>query len=626
VRLLAQAGAPTEARLDEGGHTPLHVATMNGKESALRALAAAGAALDATIAYERRERCTPLHLAVLRDGIPCARALLQAGAAADAHDSFGQTPLYLALATGRLPMASALIEAGADPDAPSRDGQTPLHGLLHLGDDTLARFLLERGARPDARNPGGRTALHRAAADGREDLLRLLLDAGADPALGDDEGSHALHHAARRGQGRVLERLLVSPAVDASTPNVDGLTPLHLAAEAGHLEAMRKLLAHGVPVDAPDADGWTPLHLAALGGHAPAVRALVGAGAAVDARSTLPQTRPLILAAELGHVDVVHALLAAGAAVDGGTAHKPAPLASALRYRQFDAARALLEAGAPPDPEGAAWSTRLPAEVALPGAADAVTPAEALRGIFNARGPGTAGDPLRSVAPDAGAQAALEAAQARLLTANAGVLQYRWRAATDEVRARVASDPGLAAAGLRADGPRTAVHVTGLAWYDRALLVRVRDPDWPSPALTAYFVLDAAGSLRRLPGVSAPLHDLAASEPLRLTSANVLGYLKFFCFFVRGDEGAFYVLEQPDDPMVPGDVGEPLRRVLRETVRPAFLDGRDEQGRFVCDAVVWYSNALFIARFAVGEDGAMEMLSDEPIAADLPIRAESPIA
>ena len=58
------------------------------------------------------------------------------------------------------------------------------------------------------------------------------------------------------------------------------------------------------------------------------------------------------------------------------------------------------------------------------------------------------------------------------------------------------------------------------------------------------------------------LHDLAASEPLRLSPENVLGYLKFFCFFVRGDEGAFYILEQADDPMVPADIDEGLRRAL----------------------------------------------------------------
>ena len=628
---LAQRGAPTQARLPESGYTPLHVAVLNGREDVVRALCAAGAAPDETVAYEQRKDCTALHLAVLKDLPGCARALLQGGADANPRDDLGRTPLYLALSTGRLACADALLQAGADPDAPAHDGHTFLDLAIGDGNEPRARFLLEHGAHPDARSLGGRTALQRAAAEGREGLLRLLLDAGADPALIDDDGCSALHHAAKRGQVAALGLLLSLPAMNADAPNGDGLGPLHLAAEAGHTPALSCLLDRGASPGARDADGWTPLHLAALSGHADATRALLAAGAAPDALSDLPETRPLIVAAELGHVEVARLLLDGGAAIDGGTAHKPAPLEAALRFRQLDTARMLLRAGARVEAQSAAEAARLLACDATDaegaptaGAGAAPGPAGALRGIFNTGG----GAAARAgwVATDTGAHDAIDAAQARLLTATAGVLQYRWRPAPAGVRALVAAEPGLAAAGLRGDGPDLRVESTGLAWYDRASLVRVRDPGWPTPALTAYFVLNSAGALVRLPGVSAPLHDLATSEPLRLSSDNVLGYLKFFCFFVRGQEGAFYILEQADDPIVPADVAEPVRRVLRETVRPAFHEGMDEQGRHVCDAVVWYSNALFIARFGIAANGMMEMLSDEPIAADLPIRAEAPIA
>ena len=623
---LLQHGAPAEARLPESGYTALHVAVLNGKEAAVRALCAGGAAPDETVTYEQRKDCTALHLAVLKDLPGCARALVESGADASPRDDLGRTPLHLALSTGRIACAEALLQAGAEPDAPARDGHTCLDLAVGDGDEAQVHFLLEHGARADARSPGGRTALHRAAAEGREGLVRLLLDAGADPALTDDGGCSALHHAARRGQVPVLAVLLALPSLRAQAPNADGLGPLHLAAEAGHTAAAGSLLAHGASPDARDADGWTPLHLAALGGHAEVARALLAAGAAPDPMSELPETRPLIVAAELGHAEVVRVLLGAGAAIDGGTAHKPAPLEAALRFRQLDLARLLMQAGARADPQAAAWVAQLLAgDAGGAPAAGGSAPAAPLRGIFNAGGHAAANGAGWS-ASAGGAQDAIDAAQARMLTATAGVLQYRWRRAPAQVRALVAAEPGLAAAGLRGDGPDARVEITGLAWYERASLVRVSDPGWPNPALTAYFVLSSAGTLVRLAGVSPPLHDLAASEPLRLSPENVLGYLKFFCFFVRGDEGAFYILEQADDPMVPADIDEGLRRVLRETVRPAFLDGLDEQGRHVCDAVVWYSNALFIARFGVASSGMMEMLSDEPIAGDLPIRAEAPIA
>ncbi|GAA4415457.1 ankyrin repeat domain-containing protein [Quisquiliibacterium transsilvanicum] len=626
ARRLAQRGAPADARLPESGYTPLHVATLNGREDAVRALCAAGAAPDASVDYEQRKECTALHLAVLKDLPGCARALVETGANPNPQDDLGRTPLQLALSTGRIACAEALLQAGADPDAPARDGHTCLDLAVADGDEARVRFLLAHGARADARNPGGRTALQRAAAEGREGLLRQLLDAGADPRLSDDDGCIALHHAARRGQLPVLELLLTLPAADADARNADGLGPLHLAAAAGHTAAVGYLLAHHAAPDPRDADGWTPLHLAALGGHADTARALLGAGAAPDPLSDLPETRPLIVAAELGHAELARVLIGAGAAIEGGTAHKPAPLEAALRFRQLNTARALLRAGARVDPQEAAWVARLLAGDASCAPSDGDTvPSSPLRGIFNAGGPTAAGGAGWS-ASATGAQDAIDAAQARLLTATAGVLQYRWRPAPAQVRVLVAAEPGLAAAGLRCTAPDTKVEITGLAWYERASLVRISDPGWPNPALTVYFVLSSAGTLVRLAGVSPPLHELAASEPLRLSPENVLGYLKFFCFFVRGNEGAFYILEQADDPMVPPDVDESLRRLLRDTVRPAFLDGLDEQGRHVCDAVVWYSNALFIARFGIASNGMMEMLSDEPIAADLPIRAEAPIA
>src|SRR5690606_34392383 len=127
----------------------------------------------------------------------------------------------------------------------------------------------------------------------------------------------------------------------------------------GHTPALSCLLDRGASPGARDADGWTPLHLAALGGHADATRALLAAGAAPDALSDLPQSRPRIVAAELGHVEVARLLLDGGAAIDGGTAHKPAPLEAALRFRQLDTARMLLRAGARVEAQSAAEAARL---------------------------------------------------------------------------------------------------------------------------------------------------------------------------------------------------------------------------------------------------------------------------
>lgn len=80
------------------------------------------------------------------------------------------------------------------------------------------------------------------------------------------------------------------------------------------------------------------------------------------------------------------------------------------------------------------------------------------------------------------------------------------------------------------------------------------------------------------------------------------------------------------DANMPTDMDATTRSVIEGTIRPASFEGMNEQGHFLCDAVVFYSNALFIANFAVQPTGMIEMLSDEPIAGDLSTKVDQPIA
>ncbi|MEZ5815362.1 MAG: hypothetical protein R3E13_11695 [Alphaproteobacteria bacterium] len=171
----------------------------------------------------------------------------------------------------------------------------------------------------------------------------------------------------------------------------------------------------------------------------------------------------------------------------------------------------------------------------------------------------------------------------------------------------------------------TQVHWRMLPFYDQVALIRVRDPNWTNPKLNVYYLTDQ-GNLFRLNGTSPPIHEVNAKAPIKVTEENVLDYLRFFCFFVRGEEGPFYVAETMEDPNMPTEMDETTRSVIEGTIRPATFEGVNEQGHYLCDAVVFYSNALFIANFAVQPTGMIEMLDDEPIAADLPVRVETPVS
>lgn len=170
----------------------------------------------------------------------------------------------------------------------------------------------------------------------------------------------------------------------------------------------------------------------------------------------------------------------------------------------------------------------------------------------------------------------------------------------------------------------TQVHWRMLPFYDSVALIRVRDPSWANQKLNIYYLTDQ-GNLFRLNGTSPPIHEVNAKAPIKVTDDNVLEYLRFFCFFVRGEEGPFYIAETMEDPNMPQQMDETTRSVIEGTVRGANYEGKNDQGHYLCDAVVFYSNALFIANFAVQPTGMIEMLDDEPIAADLPVRVEVPV-
>lgn len=171
----------------------------------------------------------------------------------------------------------------------------------------------------------------------------------------------------------------------------------------------------------------------------------------------------------------------------------------------------------------------------------------------------------------------------------------------------------------------TQVHWRTLPFYDQVALIRVKEPSWTNQNLYIYYLTDQ-GNLFRLNGTSPPIHEVNAKAPIKVTEENILEYLRFFCFFVRGEEGPFYVAESMEDPNMPTEMDDTTRSVIEGTIRPASFEGVNDQGHFLCDAVVFYSNALFIANFAVQPTGMIEMLDDEPIAADLPVKVDTPVS
>lgn len=163
-----------------------------------------------------------------------------------------------------------------------------------------------------------------------------------------------------------------------------------------------------------------------------------------------------------------------------------------------------------------------------------------------------------------------------------------------------------------------------LPFYTTIGLVKVDDTAWP-PNTGPFWFLAKQGRMFLLDGSSAPIHDANEADPIKVTEENNLDYLRFFCYFVHGDEGPFLIVEGLDHPALDqSKLDDATKKVIEGAIRPATFEGKTAEGAFEASAMVLYGNALFSARFSMTENGMIEMIDDEPVAADLPVRKIKP--
>lgn len=634
--------------------TPLHVAADNGRDAVVRLLLKRRA--DANARTDRGR--TPLHIAAEKGYKSVVQLLLNHDdTETDARDQENQTPLHLALRGSHYLVAQVLISSGAQVDAPQTEHQQitleqdwkPLHFASREGEERLADLLLSNNADPNARTKEGWSPLHLAAENGREQVARVLIAYDAQTDAPANNLLTPLHLAAMAGHTSLVA-LLITHKVAVNVADESGMTPLHLAAEYGHAIIAELLINHGAVVDSRDTSAWTPLHLAAQNGHDDVVRVLLAHGADHEAISAKPHLTPLQAAAEVGQEAVVITLIEHGANIHAETQDKAQPLVLAVKNAQYATALRLLDADADTgavdvgtgttiaelfsanrarrtsvgDPIGiseAALGRRLRDAAMLPDEIVVLLDELAAGQIEGA----PLDEGLRAVLRSQ-FQQSLNRERASSLNVSsrgfANINDYPWQPLSRDVRAPLIESLNPIDWKYEATPADTQVWWSTLPWHKSVVLVRLRDPKWEPKNLFIYYLMHEA-QLYRLNGTSPPIHEVNAKASIDLNERNVLDYLRFFCFFVRGEEGPFYIAESLDDPMIPKHTDS--LSAIEGIIRPATFEGLNAEGHFLCNAVVYYSNNLFIADFAVQRTGLVEMLSDEPVAGDLPVKVDAPI-
>jgi TPR repeat protein len=163
---------------------------------------------------------------------------------------------------------------------------------------------------------------------------------------------------------------------------------------------------------------------------------------------------------------------------------------------------------------------------------------------------------------------------------------------------------------------------TALAFYPNCWLLdlQLQQPKEDSPLLCSALVSPGGAAL--LDGTS-PL--LLAINPKLLQLADddtASDYLRFFCTFVRGEDGPFRIIDTLDDlPLVMSGAAT-VEEGFLSPIRPLqAIDGdlvSDGWRRF--EGCVLYGDGIFRSTFKVHATGMVEMEGDVKIAADLPIR------
>ncbi len=166
-----------------------------------------------------------------------------------------------------------------------------------------------------------------------------------------------------------------------------------------------------------------------------------------------------------------------------------------------------------------------------------------------------------------------------------------------------------------------------LPFYDNYKLLQLKDDKWEPKTLVLYYLI-FKDDLVRLDGTSPPIHKINDDSPIKLTDENILFYLTYFCFFVRGDDGPFLIIDQLDNPYLPDKNAskESIPDLIKEIFRMPRAFGKNEQGHWQWSALVYYSNAVFGADFTTSPSGLIDMNDDNPIIADLPAKIDAPIA
>ncbi|MCE3238378.1 MAG: ankyrin repeat protein 29-like [Gammaproteobacteria bacterium] len=219
-------------------HSGLHAAANIGDTDTLRSIISLS---TAHINLRNDGGWSPLMLATANGKVQVVELLLQAGCNINLQNWDGCSALMLAAQYGNFEIVDLLIQKNAHINIQSYSGNSALILSAKNGYFDIVNLLIKRKAKLTLKTQPGLSALMLAALHGHFEIVHLLIQSGAEVNLQCADETSACMFSALNGHTKIVE-LLIQNGANINLLNTFGFSAFTLAAQNEHIDVMCMLM------------------------------------------------------------------------------------------------------------------------------------------------------------------------------------------------------------------------------------------------------------------------------------------------------------------------------------------------------------------------------------------------